>query len=72
MLAVLGIGFLGIGWTLQGVDGVSSAENAAVSISGRVVMGGGFDSEIVLPIAFLGCSEPIRGTGRRRADASAR
>jgi hypothetical protein len=36
---------MGIGWTLQGVDAASSARNAAESISGRVVLGSGLDSD---------------------------
>jgi hypothetical protein len=36
---------MGIGWTLQGIDAVSSATDAAVSISVRVVVEPDFDSD---------------------------
>ncbi len=36
---------MGIGWTLQGVDAVSFANDAGVSISGWVVVEAGFDSD---------------------------
>ena len=61
---------MGIGWTLQEVDAVSTAENAAVSISGRVVLGGGFDSDRVLGL-FVEVRGTIRGTRLRRADGEA-
>ena len=61
---------MGIGWTLQGVDATSSARNAAESRSGRVVLGGGLDSDRTL-VAPLECGEPIRGARRRRADGEA-
>ena len=57
---------MGIGWTLQGVDATSSARNAAESRSGRVVLGGGLDSDRTL-VAPLECGEPIRGARRGRA-----
>ena len=36
---------MGIGWTLQGVDAVSSARDPVALVSGRVVLGGGLDSD---------------------------
>jgi hypothetical protein len=39
---------MGIEWTLQGVDAVSSARNAAVLMCGRVVFEGGLDFERVV------------------------
>ena len=55
---------MGIGWTLQGVDAASSANDAGVSISGRVVLCGGFDSDR----AFDRFAE-VRGTHPRHTSA---